>query len=125
MAEIDVRCPHCGEEAKAPAEMTGQIAECPSCGKKFNIPSPGRIGPPCVPERTGTTPVPVTRRPQPIAKKNEVVVTDIRIPFGSMVEFMIKLAIASIPAFIIYAILVFIASAIFMGGCASLLLGAN
>ena len=34
-------------------------------------------------------------------KNNEVVITDIKMPFGSMVEFMVKWAIASIPAFII------------------------
>ena len=34
-----------------------------------------------------------------------VIVTDIRMPFGSMVEFMVKWAIASIPALIILFIL--------------------
>ena len=38
--------------------------------------------------------------------QQEVVITDIKMSFGSMVEFMVKWAIASIPAFII---LVFIA----------------
>ena len=32
---------------------------------------------------------------------NEVVVTDIKMPFGSMIIFMVKLAIATIPAMII------------------------
>ena len=32
---------------------------------------------------------------------NETIITDIKMPFGSMVEFMVKWAIASIPAFII------------------------
>ena len=32
---------------------------------------------------------------------NEVVVTNIKMPFGSMVVFMVKLAIATIPAMII------------------------
>jgi hypothetical protein len=35
----------------------------------------------------------------------EVVVTDIDMPFGSMVRFMVKWAIASIPALIILAVL--------------------
>jgi hypothetical protein len=35
------------------------------------------------------------------AKKDEVVVTDIRMPFGSMVVFMVKWAVAAIPAFVI------------------------
>ncbi|MGA9535753.1 MAG: hypothetical protein WBR24_07575 [Desulfobacterales bacterium] len=33
--------------------------------------------------------------------ENEVVVTNIKMPFGSMVVFMVKLAIATIPAMII------------------------
>jgi len=38
-------------------------------------------------------------------KKQEVTVTDIRMPFGSMVLFMVKWAVASIPALIILVLL--------------------
>jgi hypothetical protein len=38
-------------------------------------------------------------------KKQEVTVTDIRMPFGSMVWFMVKWAVASIPALIIIVLL--------------------
>ena len=38
-------------------------------------------------------------------EKKEVVVTDIKMPFFSMVVFMVKWVIASIPAFIILFIL--------------------
>jgi len=38
-------------------------------------------------------------------KKKEVVITDIKMPFFSMVIFMVKWVIASIPAFIILFIL--------------------
>lgn len=44
-------------------------------------------------------------------EKQEVVVTDIQMPFGSMVVFMIKWAIAAIPA----AIILFILGAVLMG----------
>ena len=37
--------------------------------------------------------------------RQEVVVVDIRIPFGSMITLMVKWAIASIPAFLILLIL--------------------
>jgi CHASE2 domain-containing sensor protein len=40
---------------------------------------------------------------QVVFTKNEVVITDIKMPFGSMVVFMVKWAIAAIPAFIILA----------------------
>lgn len=48
---------------------------------------------------------------QVVYTKNEVVITDIKMPFWSMVVFMIKWAIAAIPAFIVLAIL----SALVMG----------
>lgn len=38
-------------------------------------------------------------------EKQEVVVTDIQMPFGSMVVFMVKWAIAAIPAAIILFVL--------------------
>jgi len=44
-------------------------------------------------------------------EKHEVVVTDIQMTFGSMVIFMIKWAIATIPA----AIILFIVGTILMG----------
>lgn len=48
-------------------------------------------------------------------KKVEVTVVDIKMPFMSMVVFIIKLAIASIPAFIILS-LIFSLFAVFFGG---------
>jgi hypothetical protein len=44
-----------------------------------------------------------------------VVVTDIRMPFWSMVVFMIKWAIAAIPAFIILAVVGGVAAALLSG----------
>jgi len=45
----------------------------------------------------------------------EVVVTDIRMPFWSMVWFMVKWVIASIPAFIILAIIFWLVVAVLAG----------
>ncbi|QOP45442.1 hypothetical protein [Sulfurimonas paralvinellae] len=42
---------------------------------------------------------------QVVFTKNEVVITDIKMPFFSMVWFMVKWAIAAIPAFIILTLL--------------------
>jgi hypothetical protein len=50
-----------------------------------------------------------------------VVVTDIKMPFGSMVVFMVKWAIASIPALIILFLLAALVSAILVGLGVSLL----
>ena len=49
------------------------------------------------------------------SEHQEVVVTDIKMPFGSMVIFMVKWVIASIPAFIILFVLFAVVSAIFGG----------
>lgn len=46
---------------------------------------------------------------------NEVSIVDIKMPFWSMVVFMVKAAIASIPAIIILAIIFTILGAIFGG----------
>lgn len=46
---------------------------------------------------------------------HQVVVVDVRMPFMSMVSFMVKWAIAAIPAIIILIILGTIASAVFAG----------
>lgn len=45
----------------------------------------------------------------------EIIVTDIRMPFTSMVVFMIKWVIASIPAFIILSLLFGLFSLLFGG----------
>lgn len=55
-------------------------------------------------------PGPTTSTP---SSSQKVVVTDIEMPFGSMVSFMVKWAIASIPALIILTIIGLIATAFF------------
>ncbi|MDH5548129.1 MAG: hypothetical protein OEZ43_21340 [Gammaproteobacteria bacterium] len=52
---------------------------------------------------------------QIVFTKNEVVITDIKMPFISMVIFMVKWAIAAIPAIIILSILFTFATS-FIGG---------
>ena len=46
---------------------------------------------------------------------NEVIITDIKMKFGSMVEFMVKSALASIPAIIILIALFYLITAILIG----------
>lgn len=122
MTEIPVICPHCREEARAPAIAAGKTVDCPSCGKSFTIPLPASDHSAHVQAKATTVPPLLPRKHLP-ASKQEVIVTDIRIPFGSMVVLIIKWALAAIPAMIILALLGFFASAIFMGGCAALLSG--
>ena len=54
-----------------------------------------------------------TKQPE----QQEVVVVDVSVPFGSMVVFMVKWAIASIPAFLILIVLGFLVGGL-LGGIA-------
>jgi hypothetical protein len=47
--------------------------------------------------------------------KREVVVTDIRMPFASMVAFMVKWAIASVPAMILLGVLWWLMMVVLLG----------
>ena len=48
-------------------------------------------------------------------EEQEVTIVDIKMPFMSMVIFLVKLAIASIPAFLILSFIFMILSALFGG----------
>jgi hypothetical protein len=52
--------------------------------------------------------------------RQEMVVTDIDMPFGSMIKFMVKWAIASVPALIILTVLGAVAWAVLLGFFGSL-----
>jgi hypothetical protein len=41
MADIDIACPHCGEQLEATDDMLGQSVDCPSCGQVFTIEASG------------------------------------------------------------------------------------
>lgn len=62
---------------------------------------------------------PTKEKFMPTDTQHEVVVTDVKVPFWSMVVFMIKLALASIPATIIISIIYLVAIAI-LGGLGGL-----
>jgi len=52
---------------------------------------------------------------QTIVQVKGVVITDIQMPFGSMVAYMVKWTIASIPAFIILMVLFYVGITLFGG----------
>lgn len=71
MTEIPVTCPHCREEARAPADAAGQTVDCPACGKSFNIPPPAstRSAPlpaPYAPHSATSIPLPSATSQEPI-----------------------------------------------------------
>ena len=94
----DMKCPRCGLYSPESAE------EC-DCGYRFSA------------QLAGTTRASQGAQPTD-ALPTQVSVVDVNMPFGSMVVFMVKWAIASIPAFLILIGLGAVVAALFgaLGG---------
>lgn len=82
---------------------------CPQCGRDL---IPGRKTEPASAVATPSARVEIERAAGPIAR---VSVVDINMPFASMVGFMVKWAIAAIPAILILAVIGFFIMAALAG----------
>lgn len=94
-----MQCPKCSYEPTM-AETQRSPNDCVKCGVNYEGFKRARAG-------AGRAAAPVVLAPQ------RVVVADIDMPLGSMVRFMVKWAIATIPAALILIILAWGAIAIF------------
>jgi hypothetical protein len=118
--ESTVTCPKCDAAYKLKYSRYSRekTHTCSACGEQIPLPED-------TPEKL--KPVPPANRPTTLVMRSsrepeEVVITDVKIPFGSMVVIMLKWALASIPAvLIIFGILFLVCSILFIGGCAALL----
>ena len=129
MSEIIITCPRCKQDLQASSELIGQFAECPSCGHDIQVHAPEQ--PPAISkiikpdervesvQLTESDLLPTNTIPP--SAVNKVIITDVKIPFWSMVILMVKWSIAAIPAFIILSILGSILFGILFGGCAAML----
>ena len=121
MTDTIVTCPHCGVESKAPSKYARHHAMCPACGNDVNIPPDAPAPTPPAPIAFSTTQSPPLK-PENVQK---VAVTDVDIPFTSMVVLLLKWALAAIPAMMICGVVLMfiwlIIAVVFMGGCAALL----
>ena len=144
---ISFTCPGCQTAYTVDDTNAGMVTDCPECGIEVTIPSKTTKTAPrsaAVDRRKTTKTSPrsaaVDRRkttksasrsaapgrPQTTAvnRPESVVITDIKMPFGSMIVFMVKWALAAIPAlillFIIYSILFGIFGAMLGGLVASM-----
>ena len=115
-----------------------QKINCPQCGKEmsFSLKKRGIGGDQMIGDECGhaitvfkydkiiSGDVKVDVKPHEAIKNQSnsqnVTITDIKMPFGSMVEFMVKWAIASIPAFIILLLLGIMVMGVFGVGIATL-----
>ena len=80
--------------------------QCDVCQYEYTM-REAQAGVPCprCEERRKTSAGAAVRKPSPGNVGHPVVVVDIEMPFGSMVRFMVKFVLATIPAAIILAIL--------------------
>jgi hypothetical protein len=114
MPDIHFECPKCNQSLDAPEELVGQLIECPSCNETIEIPihsSPPRLETPMAPKPQHIVKNIVRRQPIQVIVEEQpikVVVKDFEMSFDSMVMFMIKWALASIPALFILAVAAFI-----------------
>ncbi len=102
-------CVHCGKLFQPTNSM---ITICPSC-RSAVVTATAVDGPTQASPKTSATTSNPTVVQVPVL--SHVKVIDIDMPFGSMVSFMVKWAIASIPAFIILFVIWFIASSVLFG----------
>lgn len=130
--DINFHCEKCKQALAIEYTAAGTVVTCPKCGQPTHVPAkplaalphlpakPG-LGPHATKSVTVTAPLPtktmgpaasaphaeisiVAPHPEPLPAR--VVVTDFRMPFGSMVKFMTLWSLAAIPAFLILAGLV-------------------
>ena len=109
-----ISCPKCNVESsftKKKNVFSGSKMICDECGHEMKYYDYNQIANP-------TTLVSIDSDED--SNSQNVTVTDIKMPFFSMVEFMVKWAFASIPAFIILFLIGFLMVAIFGIGAVSL-----
>jgi hypothetical protein len=118
--ETTVTCPKCDAAytLKYSRYSPEKTHTCSACGEQIPLPEITTV--PLEPAPSAQMPTAYTMRSSRDPK--EVIITDIRIPFGSMVVFMLKWAIASIPAALLLAGIVFLVfGTLIIGGCAAIL----
>lgn len=115
---LTFNCPKCGQSLEIDDQHAGRDIQCPACGRYIAVPGQTLAASP--PPRIPSEPTQnsgITNQ----QKLQEVRVVDIKMPFRSMVVFMIKWALAAIPAFIILGLVYAVIMATFLGGCMSLM----
>ena len=122
---LQFNCQHCNELVVSKFLKVGEIAECKKCGEKNIIPehAEGISESETKSEHTISDAFDDGSNKQTNLKtievsatqshnSNEVIITDVKMKFGSMVEFMVKWVLASIPAIIILIIVLYLIMAI-------------
>lgn len=111
---MKIKCPECKSELEV--DSFGDFVSCPSCSEEFNVEESHKVKSliehfhPF--EESKPYIAPVAPEIQRISKTSDepiyVIVTDFKMEFISMVTFMVKWVIASIPALMILGFLLFL-----------------
>ena len=132
---LKFNCQHCNELIISKFLKVGEMAECKKCGEKNTIPksAEGISESEIKSEHTISDAFDDGNNKQSDSKTIEVsthkgnstqfqpvTIEDIKMPFGSMVQFMVKWAIASIPAFIVLFLIGFMIAGILGVGAVSI-----
>jgi len=117
-------CSHCNQPLDIDEDITSKTVQCPACGRF--IPNPIVQKPAAT--VTAQQIVHEYRINKELAASDEtgvqhVVITDIKMSIPAMMIFMLKWIVASIPVFIIVGVVYFLGFALFVGGCAAMMLG--
>ena len=133
---LQFNCQHCNELVVAKFLKVGEIAKCKKCGEKNIIPEndEGSSESEIKSEhtisdafddgsnkQTNSKTIEVSKHKGNSTQFQPVTIEDIKMPFGSMVQFMVKWAIASIPAFIILFLIGMMMMGVFGVGIATLI----
>lgn len=118
--DISFNCSKCGQSMVIDEDAAGVTIDCPNCGEPSYVPSQSTVIA-SEPEPLAVAPPPPISQqpalqitaPNDVTARTEVVITDVQMPFWSMVVFMIKWAIASIPAAIVLMTIFFLLWALF------------
>jgi len=97
---ITFQCPSCGQHLECNPDMAGEEITCPSCSKTLRIPEGQKPR-----RKTSRMESTVFERKEPGAG-HSLTVTGFDVPFGRLVVFMTKCAVAALPALVIIGLVV-------------------
>ena len=132
---LKFNCQHCNELIISKFLKVGEMAECKKCGEKNTIPKSAEgISESTIKsentisdafddgnnKQSDSKTIEVSTHKGNSTQFQPVTIEDIKMPFGSMVQFMVKWAIASIPAFIILFLIGMMVMGVFGVGIATL-----
>ena len=122
--DMQFTCPHCKQLLEVGPETKSDTVQCPSCGRYVKNPAYSSRAQAAPTIQMSSAAEHLAKTTSPINNGSQrVVITDIKMPISSMMVFMLKWFVASLPvALLIGAVYIFV-MLLFFGGCAALMAG--